>query len=64
MKKNKYIVFVAIGFELVAMILAAIYLGKWLEDKGYGGAQAILIVIGFFVWFASLMLKLKAIKND
>jgi hypothetical protein len=60
--KNKYIVFVSIGFELIALILIAIYLGQYLVEKqGLGQAvQAFLIVFAFIVWFISLIVKLKA----
>ena len=64
MKKNKYIIFAAIGFELIGLILVSLWLGNKLEQLGYGGAQAIAVVIGFFVWFASLIYKLKSLKND
>lgn len=63
--KNKYIVFAAIGFELVSLILLAIWLGEYLQkEKGWPAAQAFLVLLAFLVWFISLMLKLKKIKND
>lgn len=64
MKKNKYIVFAAIGFELIGLILFSLWAGQWLQDKGYAGAQAICVVLGFFIWFTSLIIKLKKLKND
>ena len=66
MKKNKYIIFATIGFELVSLILAAIYGGEYLVKKGAPEyMKALLIVIVFVVWFISLMLKLKNMsKND
>ncbi len=66
MKKNKYIIFATIGFELVSLILAAIYGGEYLVKKGAPEyMKALLIVFVFVVWFISLMLKLKNIsKND
>lgn len=67
MKKNKYVVFAAIGIELVGLIIAAIYAGEWLV-KAQGAPEyvkAALIVGAFILWFISLMLKLKkAEKND
>ncbi|MFZ3230100.1 MAG: hypothetical protein WA160_07840 [Pseudobdellovibrio sp.] len=62
MKKNKYVVFIAIGFELIGLIILSLWAGQWIQDKGYAGAQAICVVIGFFIWFASLIMKLKGIK--
>ncbi len=64
MKKNKYMVFAAIGFELISLILLSLWMGHWLETKGFAGGQAISVVIAFFIWFASLIIKLKGLKND
>ena len=60
--KNKYLVFVGIGFELIAFIVVAIYLGQFLVEKQVVGdwIKAILIVVAFIVWFISLVVKLKA----
>lgn len=62
-QKNKYIVFAAIGFELVSLILAAIWAGNFLQKKGYDSAPAFAIVLAFFVWFISLIIKLKSIQK-
>lgn len=65
MKKNKYLVFTAIGFELVSLILIAIWAGKYLQENGYGQASQAFCVLGaFLIWFISLILKLKNLKND
>ena len=67
MKKNKYIVFAAIGFELISLILLAIYGGEWIVKSGWAPEyiKAILIVAAFILWFISLMMKLKkAEKRD
>ncbi len=66
MQKNKYIIFATIGFELVSLILAAIYGGEFLVKRGAPEyVKALLIVLVFVVWFISLMVKLKKMsKND
>lgn len=65
MNKNKYFVFIAIGFELVALILLALWVGKWFQEKGYGSAaEAISVLLAFFIWFISLMMKLKKLKKN
>lgn len=65
MKKNKYIVFVSIGFELIGLLIVAIWFGKYLSEKGYGsGAQAFCVLGAFFIWFISLMMKLKNLKKN
>lgn len=64
-KRNKYVVFMAIGFELVALILLALWLGAYLGRKGYGdAAQAFCVLGAFLIWFISLILKLKDARND
>lgn len=62
-QKNKYIVFAAIGFELVSLILVAIWGGNFLQQKGYDSAPALAVVIAFLVWFISLIIKLKSIQK-
>lgn len=66
MKKNKYIIFAAIGFELISFILVAIYGGEWcVKHGGPEYLKALFIVAAFILWFISLMIKLKkAEKND
>ncbi len=61
MKKNKYLVFAAIGFELITLILVAIYAGEYLvKQKGAPEyLKAVFIVAAFVIWFISLMIKLK-----
>lgn len=65
MKKNKYLIFGAIGFELITLILAAIYGGDYLVKIGYPNSlRAILIVAAFVVWFISLIAKLRSIEKQ
>lgn len=64
-KKNKYVIFSAIGFELVSLIIVAIWLGNFLGERGYGDAARAFCILGaFLIWFISLIIKLKSIKND
>ncbi len=63
--KNKYLVFASIGFELVTLLLIAIYLGDYLYKSGYTSSiKAFLIVGAFLIWFISLILKLKKIEKN
>lgn len=65
MNKNKYIVFATIGFELISLILLSLWLGNYLLEKGYGqAAQAFCVLGAFLIWFVSLIIKLKKMKND
>lgn len=63
MNKNKYVVFVTIGFELISLILISLWLGDYLLKKGYSqAAQAFCVLGAFLIWFVSLILKLKKFK--
>lgn len=67
MKTNRYIMFAAIGFEMVALVLVAIYLGQYLTDSWAWPkyTQAVFVVLALFLWFISLFYKLKSLsKND
>ncbi|MBC7421090.1 MAG: hypothetical protein H7328_10215 [Bdellovibrio sp.] len=66
MRKNKYVVFAMIGFELVAFILIALWLGNFLASKGFDStiSQTACVLAAFLIWFISLMLKLKGLRND
>lgn len=65
MKNNKYIIFASIGFELIALILAAIYGGEYLVTQGAPSyLKAFLIVAAFVVWFISLFAKLRSMEKN
>lgn len=65
MKKNKYLIFASIGFELVALILLFIYLGEYLVKKGWPEyTKAFGIVLAFVLWIASLVIKLKSLEKS
>ena len=65
MNKNKYLVFISIGFELITLIIIALWLGNYLSNNGFGtAAQAFCVLAAFLLWFISLIFKLKKIKND
>lgn len=65
MKKNKYIIFTMIGFEMVALVLAAIFFGAQLEKKGISkNGTALMVVIALAVWFYSLFYKLKLLQKS
>lgn len=65
MKKNKFVVFITIGFEFTGLILVALWVGNYLEKQGYSNmATAFCVLAAFFIWFTSLIVKLKNLKND
>ncbi|AZZ35257.1 hypothetical protein CIK05_00035 [Bdellovibrio sp. qaytius] len=64
-KKNKYLMFGAVGFELTSLILLAIYGGEYVVKQGYPNyLKALFIVLAFVVWFISLITKLRSIDKD
>ena len=64
MKKNKYLVFLSIGFELIVLILLAVWLGEYLVANGYPkSSPAFSVVAAFFIWFTSLVFKLKNLEK-
>lgn len=66
MKKNKYLIFASIGFELIALIVFFIYLGEYLVDKqGWPKyTNAFGIVLAFVLWMVSLFIKLKSLEKN
>ncbi len=65
MKNNKFIIFIAIGFELIGLIIVALWAGDYLTKQGYSKSiTAFFVLAAFLIWFISLILKLKKIKND
>jgi len=66
MKNNKMLIFVGMGFELVGIILACIYLGKAIDDhygtKGIG--LALLPMIGLVGWIVQIVSLTKGLDAD
>jgi len=64
MKNNKYLIFLSIGFELVVLVMAAVWIGDYLVNDGYSKSLPAFLVIGaMVVWFVSLFLKLQKLKK-
>lgn len=60
MKKNPAAAFIAMGFELVGVILASLFIGQWL-DNNYGWAPwgtLGLLILGFGGWISHMILLL------
>lgn len=63
---RKMAVFTAMGFEIVGLVVAAIYLGRWVDEKfdwkGLGIAAAVgIAVIG---WITHLLVLAKKIDQE
>jgi len=63
---KKYIIFAGIGFELVGIMMAAIYLGQ-IIDQSYqtkGLALVALMFIGLASWLIHVIVLLKKIEKQ
>jgi len=65
-RKRRGIVFVGIGFELVAFILAAIFIGGFVENKypSDGLWHAGFIILAFILWIIQVIVMLKKMMKD
>lgn len=63
---NKSMVFLGMGFELVALILGAAYLGDIIDKHmGWPGYGSVLLILLFLIsWFFHLLVLLKKINED
>ncbi len=63
---NKYIVFAGVGFELVGLIVASVYLGEYLEGKtpSKGLWVAGLILVSLVGWLVHVVAMLKNIQKQ
>lgn len=62
---NKYLIFTSIGFELVGIMIASIYLGQLIDDhyKTRGIALIILMFTGLASWFLHLIFLIRRIQK-
>ena len=60
-KNTKALVFAGMGFELVGLILAGLYLGQYLDKNfGFGGlgtAAMAMLVLASWIWHLVILLK-------
>lgn len=61
MNNNKLIVFVGMGFELVGIILACIYLGKAMDENWgtRGMGLALVPMVGLVGWIVQIVMLTK-----
>ncbi len=65
-KKNPALAFVAMGFELVGLLLASLYLGQWLDEtyKTSPWFTLGLVVVGVVGWMLHIFLLIKQIDGQ
>ncbi|MBC7371844.1 MAG: AtpZ/AtpI family protein [Bdellovibrionaceae bacterium] len=63
---NKYLIFTSIGFELVGIMVASIYLGQLIDDhyKTRGVALIVLMFTGLASWFIHLIFLIRRIQKS
>jgi hypothetical protein len=61
---NKYVVFIGIGFELIGLILVAVYLSEYLEKihPSKGIITAGLVLLALVGWFVHILILLRRPK--
>ena len=66
MSKNKYLVFMAMGVELVSLILTSLYLGRWLDEKFdlKGLAMVGLSMLALAGWIFHIVQLAKRLEKD
>jgi len=63
---NKYLIFTSIGFELVGIMVASIYLGQTLDEhfQTKGVALIVLMFAGLASWFTHLIFLLRRFQKE
>lgn len=64
---NKYVLFVSMGFELIGLIIVAVYLGGYIEEKFLikkGMLQALLILLFLVGWFLRVIYQVKRANSN
>lgn len=63
---GKMAAFVGIGFEVVGLLIASVWVGGWLDTKFQlkGMATAGLVVLALAGWFVHIIWMLKRFEKD
>jgi F0F1-type ATP synthase assembly protein I len=65
MKSNRYLVFMSMGFELVGLVLGALWVGQKMDQ--YFGTKGIMLIVMVFgcmtSWILHLVFLLKRIES-
>jgi F0F1-type ATP synthase assembly protein I len=63
---KKYLVFIGIGFELVAIILTCIFIGQKLDEKYHGKGMFLIgfSVLGLTGWLIHVLKMLRHFEKD
>ena len=63
--KKQYLVFMGLGFELTALIIAGVLAGRWLDSEYHlkGMGPAIGIILALTIWIIHLFQAVKALQR-
>jgi hypothetical protein len=62
---KKYLVFVGMGFELIGIVLASLWVGMWIESKQpmRNLWPVLLVFLGLSAWFYRVVQLLKKLND-
>lgn len=63
---KKYLVFIGMGFELIAIVLVSLWIGMWIEARNpmKNAWPVVLVFISLGAWLYRVILLLKKINNQ
>jgi F0F1-type ATP synthase assembly protein I len=63
---RKAAILISMGFEIIGVVLVAVYVGQWLDDKYHLGGLGLvgLIVIGFVGWLTHVLVAVRSLDDS
>lgn len=63
---RKAAILISMGFEIIGVVVVAVYVGQWLDQKyGWGGLGMVgLITLGFAGWLVHLLAAVKDLDRS
>jgi len=66
MKPNRYAVFLAVGFELLGLVGACVWLGSWLDERFQTGGLILvgLVALGLAAWLLHIVVLVRGFEKS
>jgi F0F1-type ATP synthase assembly protein I len=63
---SKYVGFLALGSEIIGLILVGVWVGSWLDRRtsNQGLWTGVLVIVALVLWFVRIILLLRRKQND
>ena len=63
---SKYVGFLALGSEIIGLILVGVWIGAWLDRRtnNQGLWTGVLVIVALVLWFVRIILLLRRKQND